>query len=485
MAVTRNRSIRSLWLLALAVPLVHPAGTLHADDPDRPASRITRYDIATRDDLLLSHLVAPTMAGDIERWSKQLLGGMPGQVGGWVTQFLDATAMANVITEAFPIEGQPGFRPVDEVVAECARILGVDKPDVYLRNSPQTRIYTVQASGRYHLVITSALLNLFEKRPAELRFVVGRELGHIKCGHPELKRKAYAVLSAIQAIDAAVVPPRYQNVLPLLALGRLLTWCRESEFSADRGGLLCCGEPKTAYEAIMRLQHGLRADSPWIDPESKGFDPQAVIRTFKEWQYQPFIRFINDIKHQLLEHPYYPERLAMLKVWADSGAPRAILGRRVDPAEGQLIEIIKIQAFELAGEGQTVDPYVLVTDGDRQVLQTQYVSAVRNVQWTGFRSTDPGVDQPRAFSDGQPLFFEIWDANYSRDTFVGGFVVYPGAKEARPGADGEYLADNAARILWDWKEPQSVSRPGHARVWVRFTKRQAPVQAEVTREAGR
>ena len=323
----RQFSKRTAWILALATSLIAPAATLHAGEPERPPGRITRYDITTRNDLLLSHLVAPAMVGDIEQWSKQLLGGMPGQVGDWVNQFIDATRMANIITEAFPIEGQPGFRPVDEVVADCARTLGVDKPAVYLRNSPQTRIYTVQAGGQYHLVITSALLNLFEKRPGELKFVVGRELGHIKCGHPDLKRKAYAVLSAIQAIDAAVVPDRYQNVLPLLALGRLLTWCRESEFSADRAGLLCCGEPKAAYEAIMRLQHGLRADSPWIDPDAKGFDPQAVIRNFQDWQYQPFVKFILYIKQQPLEHPYYQERLAMLKTWADTGrtAPSSIV----------------------------------------------------------------------------------------------------------------------------------------------------------------
>ena len=127
-------------------------------------------------------------------------------------------------------------------------------------------------------------------------------MGHIKCGHSDLKRKAYAVLSAIQGIDAAVVPDRYQNLLPLLALGRLLTWCRESEFLADRAGLLCCGEPKAAYEAIMRLQHGLRADSPWIDPYAKGFDPQAVIRNFQDWQYQPFVKFIRNRSGAYLQH---------------------------------------------------------------------------------------------------------------------------------------------------------------------------------------
>ena len=85
-------------------------------------------------------------------------------------------------------------------------------------------------------------------------------------------------MAAVQAINVAVVPDKYQAVLPTLGLGRLYTWCRESEISADRAGLLCCGEPKVAYQAIMRLQHGLNPDSPWIDPEAKDFDPEAVIK---------------------------------------------------------------------------------------------------------------------------------------------------------------------------------------------------------------
>ena len=444
----RQILIRTGWIVALGIAIVAPALTLRAGDSDQPAGCVTRYDIATQKDLLLSHLVAPSMVGDVEQWSKQLLNGLPGQVGDWVTQFIDATKMANIITQAFPVEGQPALKPVDDLVAECARTLGVNRPAVYVRNSPQTLIYTVQAGGQYHLVITSALLFLFENRPGELKFVVGRELGHIKCGHPDLKRKAYAVLSVIQGINTAVVPDRYQEVVPLLALGRLLTWSRESEFSADRAGLLCCGEPKAAYEAIMRCQHGLRADSLWIAPDAKSFNAQAVIRSFQDWQYRPFVKFILYIKQQPLDHPYFQERLAMLKVWADTGNYREILSRREVPADDQLIEVVKIEAFELAAEGQTVDPYVIVTDGNRQILKTCYVSAVRNARWRGFKSTDAGVEQPRAFRDGQPLFFELWDSDYLADTFLGGFVVYPdgarpnrvrrvnGWPNTRPGSSG-------------------------------------------------
>jgi hypothetical protein len=254
-----------------------------------------------------------------------------------------------------------------------------------------------------------------------LKFVVGRELGHIKCGHTELKRKSYAVLFTI----------------------------------------------------------------PWIDPEKKDFDPQAVIRQFCKWQYVPFVKFILDVKRQPSEHPYYQERLAMLKAWVDTGAYRKILERSADPSDGQLIEVVKIQAFELADEGQTVDPYVIVMDGDRQVLRTRYGSGVREAKWRGFKPTDAGVEQPRAFQNGQPLFFEIWDKNYVTDTFIGGFVIYPDGRDAKLNEAGESIAEYTENILWDWKESQAVSRPGYARVQVKFTLRQAEEPVATVKESSR
>jgi Zn-dependent protease with chaperone function len=460
------------WLVAVTAMLCTNAD-VRGGDGSRAGRRMTRYDVATPGDLLLHRLVAPATKGDVEEWSKLLLGGMPGQVGEWAAQYFDARALASVITEAFPIEGQAAAGPVDRLVSDCATTMGVDKPAVYLRNSPECRVYAVEASGRHHLVLTKGLLDLFAGRPDELKFVVGRELGHIRCGHAALIGKSYAVLHAVQAMDAAAIPERFQTALPLLAPGRLFTWCREAEFSADRAGLVCCGDPKVAYQAIMRLQHGLRADSPWIDPAAPEFDARAIVRGFEDWQYRPFARFVLSMKRQPLGHPYYQERLASLKSWVDSGAFRAVLERPGD-APDRLIEVVLIRAYELAAEGDSVDPYVIVTDGDRQVLRTKYASAVREAEWTGFGAANKGVDQPRGFRDGQPLFFEVWDRNDFGDTLVGGFVVYPAAGDAVADASGERRAEYTTKILWDWKEPRAVASPGHADVVVRFSERVVP-----------
>jgi hypothetical protein len=183
---------------------------------------------------------------------------------------------------------------------------------------------------------------------------------------------------------------------------------------------------------------------------------------------------ILDLRRHAMRHPFVPERLAALKAWAGSEQYRGLLDRQVAAPAERLIEVVRVQAFELAPEGRTVDPYVVVWDGDRRVLRTATAGGVREAQWRGFKSTDRGVDQPRAFRDGRPLFFEIWDDNYTADTLVGGFVVYPDGRDAPAEQPGGRVAEYTARILWDWKEPQPVARSGVARVAVRFLDRGRP-----------
>lgn len=460
---------RRCRLLVLGICLCSPSLLQAADKPSARV-QVTRYDLATREDLLLGYLIAPQLSGDVPGWT--ILTGLSDQVGGWITQYLDARHIAGIITTSMPIEGQPALGSLDKLVTGCAARLNVDKPVVHVRASPFMTAYAVKAFGRNHLVLTSGLLNLYEGRPEELKFVVGHELGHIKCEHQELKRNAYGIVTALQAIDLAIVPDKFQNVLPTLGLGRLLSWCRASEISADRAGLLCCEDPKIAYQAMMRLLHGLNPQSKWIDASSSDFNPDAIIKDFQEWQYRPLVKFLVDIKRHQLESPFVPERLAALRSWVDAGDFRKLSERIASPQPTQLIEIRRIAAFELTDEGKTIDPYVIVFDGRKQVLRTAAGNGVRQALWEDFHSTDKGVEQPRTFSDGCPLYCEIWDDNILDDAFVGGFVIFPSSRDAVADASGHREAEYEARIQWDWKEAKPTSRAGFTRVRVRFLDRQ-------------
>jgi hypothetical protein len=58
------------------------------------------------------------MNGEVSEWP--VLGGLGKQLGDWVDQFVGAQQIANIITEAFPIEGQPAapYRPQGPILPD-------------------------------------------------------------------------------------------------------------------------------------------------------------------------------------------------------------------------------------------------------------------------------------------------------------------------------------------------------------------------------
>jgi hypothetical protein len=344
----------------------------------------------------------------------------------------------------------------------------MDSPEVYLLHRPHAQAYVVEASGRHHLIITSGMLNLFEQRPDELAFVIGRQLGHIKCDHIALKRASFGIMSTLKTVQVEMVPDQFQRVLAPLMMGRMLSWARAAEMTADRAGLIACGDPAVANQAMLRLLHGLEPDSQWIDPEADRFDAGAVVAQFQQWEDQPLVRLIMRIKKQQhLTHPFVPHRLRALRQWVQGGHFQAILERDVSRAGNLLVSVESVEAFELAPTGQAVDPYVQAFDGDKRFLRTVYGRAVRSARWEDFDPMSPSVQQPLRFRNGQPLFFEIWDRNWIQDTLIGGFVIYPHREDANDKGVATYNAD----IIWDWKQRRAVARAGYARVKVRFSER--------------
>jgi hypothetical protein len=241
----------------------------------------------------------------------------------------------------------------------------------------------------------------------------------------------------------------------------MCTWTREAEITADRGGLVCCQDPQVAYNALGRLLSGLDAKSTWIDPNRPDFDAGAIVRDFKRWQDQPFVKFVLYVKKSSRESPYIPERIAALKLWSESAHYQEILRRtsdRPDPNGDQLVVIKTIKAAELADKGDAVHPYVRVFNGSAELFHTPYVKNASAATWSD-------IDFSCQCSDRQPLYFEVWSKGYVRDTFVGGFIIYPVNPKSDP---KEGRTDYLTSIDWSWKSRSDTLRKGLAEVSVEF-----------------
>jgi Zn-dependent protease with chaperone function/uncharacterized RDD family membrane protein YckC len=112
------------------------------------------------------------------------------------------------------------FPLVVDTVERLARRLGIAPPLVFISNDYFVPVNSIGLGEPYALVISSQYLQLFDRD--ELAFMIGRELGHIAGGNTRL-------LSLINASGRS-------NPVIASLFG---AWIRQTEYSADRAGLLC------------------------------------------------------------------------------------------------------------------------------------------------------------------------------------------------------------------------------------------------------
>lgn len=174
------------------------------------------------------------------------------------------------------------------------------------------------------IVLNSGAVQLLS--PAQLRVVLGHELGHILSQHVLYKTMLRLLLDAGRY--AGVVP---LAGIPLLAvLAALLEWDRKSELSADRAALLATQDPQAVRESLLRLAGGVGegASIPAFQEQARRYDEDggmldAVLKTLA-----------------LLgrRHPFPVQRIKELDAWIASGAYQAVLDgdyprRQDDPRE--------------------------------------------------------------------------------------------------------------------------------------------------------
>ena len=139
----------------------------------------------------------------------------------------DTPALATLVTESIA-RLQPG--PVH----------------VFVAPSNALNAYTFGLSSPKVVVLHSALLQVMDAD--ELRFVLGHELGHVRLGH--------TWLNSLVGGMAGIPSPFVASAILAVAF---LWWNRACEYSADRAGLLACGQPGKATSALVKLAAGVGA----------------------------------------------------------------------------------------------------------------------------------------------------------------------------------------------------------------------------------
>ena len=140
---------------------------------------------------------------------------------------------------AMPVNGAQ-TPELDRLVRTCSQKLQPGAVDVYLVNKNQLNAYTFGISEPKALVLYTPMVKVMG--PGELSFVIGHEMGHVALGHTWLN----TILGGM-----AGIPAPFGAAVLLYASFRW--WNRMCEYSADRAGLLACGNLNLAISALVKL----------------------------------------------------------------------------------------------------------------------------------------------------------------------------------------------------------------------------------------
>jgi Zn-dependent protease with chaperone function/uncharacterized tellurite resistance protein B-like protein len=202
---------------------------------------------------------------------------------------------------------------VADALADCRARLGVERPvEIFLRPDPHYGASCYKGrSGPLVIALSSRLVEDFT--PAELRFVLGHELGHAAYDHFGIPMP---ITATIEDIGGTLVSRATQL--------RLFVWCRAAEVSADRAGLVCAGDPEAGALAFFKMASGLSRpvitadlDAFAAQIESMASSPSATVGVHDD----------DDTLDCFATHPYTPVRVRALLAFGHSDAFHSITGQ--------------------------------------------------------------------------------------------------------------------------------------------------------------
>ena len=208
---------------------------------------------------------------------------------------------------------QKSMPTVYQQLKEACRILDIKKvPDCSTDWFYYICTFTV-GEQKPRIVLQSGTVDLLDND--EMLFMLGHELGHIKCGH-----KTYHMFT-----EAMYLPVASSDLSIWMSLVKmpLLNWYRVSDFSADRMGLLCCQDINVALKTMIKMSGLPKKCYDRID--IKSFLQQAV--EFNEKYSGTMDSIIKYLSINAAARPWLVVRAGELYNWYQSGEYNKIINK--------------------------------------------------------------------------------------------------------------------------------------------------------------
>ena len=221
---------------------------------------------------------------------------------------------------------------IADSLAHCKALLGIARPiEIYVRPEPVMNAFVVKPpagdgeTAPVVVALSSRLLETFS--PAELRFVIGHELGHVLFDHFGIPMPGTGMIEDLGG----------RLVSQPTAL-ELYVWCRAAEISADRVGLVCAADVEAGASGFFKLASGLA--SGWVRHDLDAFASQVEsLASAPSARSKP--RDDDDTLDCFSTHPYCAVRVRSLVAFSRSNAYQKAIGGAGGMGDDALEEIVE------------------------------------------------------------------------------------------------------------------------------------------------
>jgi len=211
--------------------------------------------------------------------------------------------------------GTGSFGTLHKLLVRCSEILSCPVPDLYITNSPVMNAYTV-GHRRTCLVLHSALVEAMTAD--ELSFVIGHELGHIKCGHGLYRQLGDLLIQSWDAVSSLIPIPGLGLIrIPLLIA--YWEWYRRAELTCDRAGLLCVQNDRAALTGLGKLAGKVSGMEDEFNIDS------AVAQAGAHSEVNKLVLVVSIMNNAQTTHPFVPNRLKQIREYAAGDEYQKIL----------------------------------------------------------------------------------------------------------------------------------------------------------------
>lgn len=195
---------------------------------------------------------------------------------------------------------QQQFPEIYQMVLDAAEILEVSPPRVYL---VQDTGPTIRSTFHQNPIILISANFTWAFSPEQLRYLIAREVGHIKTNHVLYRD----MLSVFQEYSDKAVPVKLLQWVRGEQQRLLIEWLLESEITADRAGLVVTGNPEVAAQALVKLKMGANVEFHYGPVNIKEYLQQ--LKSIQSFNQQGIGVLLAEIQS---EHPFMPKRVASL-----------------------------------------------------------------------------------------------------------------------------------------------------------------------------